>query len=48
MQVFVGNYVIPDDTAGYQRQRDAIKDAVSTYGPDHIAGITVGNEFMLK
>lgn len=23
-------------------------DAINTYGTDHIAGITVGNEFMLE
>ena len=48
MQVYVGNYVVSDDIAVYQRQRDAIKDALQTYGTDHVAGITVGNEFMLK
>ncbi|KAG6910943.1 hypothetical protein DXG01_005997 [Tephrocybe rancida] len=48
MEVYVGNYVLPDDDASYTRQRDAIKDAIQTYGEDHIAGITVGNEFMLK
>lgn len=48
MEVFVGNYVVPSDTPGYQRQRDAIHDAIATYGTDHVAGITVGNEFMLN
>jgi len=48
MQVYVGNYVVSDDIAVYQRQRNAIKDALQTYGADHVAGITVGNEFMLK
>jgi len=48
MQVYVGNYVVSDDIAIYQRQRNAIKDALRTYGADHVAGITVGNEFMLK
>ncbi|KAG6842030.1 hypothetical protein C0991_003556 [Blastosporella zonata] len=48
MQVYVGNYVVPDDNVSYTRQRDTIKDAIQTYGVDHIAGITVGNEFMLK
>jgi exo-beta-1,3-glucanase (GH17 family) len=36
-----------DDTA-YTRQRDLIKDAITTYGTDHIAGVTVGNEFILN
>lgn len=48
MQVYLGNYVVPDDNGPYERQRDAIKEALQTYGADHVAGITVGNEFMLK
>ena len=48
MQVFVGNFVVDGDSTAYERQRDAIKDAITTYGADHIAGVTVGNEFMLK
>ncbi|KAF9452419.1 glycoside hydrolase family 17 protein [Macrolepiota fuliginosa MF-IS2] len=48
MEVYLGNYVVPDDNTPYQRQRDAIKEAIVTYGPDHVAGITVGNEFMLN
>ncbi|KAG9126231.1 hypothetical protein FRC07_004339 [Ceratobasidium sp. 392] len=47
MQVFVGIYVTDDDTA-YTRQRDLIKDAITTYGVDHIAGVTVGNEYILN
>jgi len=49
MTVWLGNYAIATDSgAAYQRQRDLIKQAISTYGTDHIGGITVGNEFMLK
>ncbi|KAJ8086896.1 hypothetical protein PM082_005721 [Marasmius tenuissimus] len=49
LQVYLGNYVVPDDNgAAYTRQRDVIKQAIQTYGTDHIAGITVGNEFMLN
>ncbi|KAF8639639.1 hypothetical protein AX17_000904 [Amanita inopinata Kibby_2008] len=48
MQIFAGNYVLPSEDAGYQRQRDALKEAIQTYGTDHIGGITVGNEFMLN
>lgn len=49
MTVWLGNYVIATDNgAAYQRQRDIIKSAITTYGTDHIGGITVGNEFMLK
>ena len=48
MQVFAGNFVVEGDPTAYERQRDAIKNAITTYGADHIAGVTVGNEFMLK
>ncbi|KAI0351693.1 glycoside hydrolase [Trametes cingulata] len=48
MTVWLGNYPIPTDPAPYERQRDAIIDALKTYGADHVAGITVGNEFMLN
>jgi len=47
LEVFVGIYINEDDTA-YTRQRDLIKDAITTYGTDHIAGVTVGNEFILN
>jgi exo-beta-1,3-glucanase (GH17 family) len=48
VEVFVGNYVVADDHDAYLRQREAIKSAIETYGTDHIAGVTVGNEFMLN
>jgi len=48
MEVFLGNYVLPDEPDAYTRQRDTLRDAISTFGTDHIAGITVGNEFMLN
>jgi len=48
MTVFLGNYPVPDDNTPYTRQRDLIKAAIQTYGVDHIAGVTVGNEFMLN
>ncbi|KAH9015964.1 glycoside hydrolase family 17 protein [Lactarius deliciosus] len=49
LSVYLGNYPIPTDGgAAYTRQRDLIIDAVKTYGTDHIAGITVGNEWMLN
>jgi exo-beta-1,3-glucanase (GH17 family) len=48
MQVYLGNYVVPEDDSAYTRQRDTLKSALETYGADHVAGITVGNEFMLK
>ena len=48
MEVFLGIYTVPDDLEAYTRQRDAVMDALKTYGADHVAGVTVGNEFMLK
>ncbi|KAJ7044599.1 glycoside hydrolase [Mycena alexandri] len=48
MKVYLGNYPIPTDGgAAYVRQRDLIKDALTTYGADHVAGVTVGNEYIL-
>lgn len=32
----------------YQRQMDAVVQAIQTYGADHVAGITVGNEYLLN
>jgi hypothetical protein len=49
MTVWLGNYVVATDGgAAYARQRDEILAAVKKYGAEHIGGITVGNEFMLK
>lgn len=49
LNVYLGIYNVPTDGgASYVRQRDTIKDALQTYGADHVLGVTVGNEFMLK
>ncbi|KAF5379591.1 hypothetical protein D9757_009284 [Collybiopsis confluens] len=49
MSVYIANYPQSDDNGeAYNRQRDAIKSAIETYGSDHIAGVTVGNEFILN
>jgi len=48
VSVWLGNYVLPGDDAGYQRQRDEINDAIKTFGVDNVEGIIVGNEFMLN
>lgn len=49
MTVFLGNYPIATDNGtAYERQRNELKAAIQTYGTDHISGVTVGNEFMLK
>ncbi|KAF8754281.1 glycosyl hydrolase 17 family [Rhizoctonia solani] len=50
LEVFVGIYLadVNEDDAAYTRQRDLIKDAITTYGTDHIAGVSVGNEYILN
>ncbi|KAG7089332.1 hypothetical protein E1B28_011027 [Marasmius oreades] len=48
LQVYLGNYPIPTNNSAYQRQRDDIQDAIKKFGVDHVAGITVGNEFILN
>ncbi|KAJ7323340.1 hypothetical protein DFH08DRAFT_969408 [Mycena albidolilacea] len=40
--------VATDAGVAYVRQRDLIKDALTTYGTDHVAGISVGKEFILN
>ncbi|PPQ77383.1 LOW QUALITY PROTEIN: hypothetical protein CVT25_010965 [Psilocybe cyanescens] len=48
LKVYLGNYVVDGDPGAYERQRDVLKEALQTYGSANIAGITVGNEFMLN
>ncbi|KAF9054946.1 glycoside hydrolase family 17 protein [Hymenopellis radicata] len=48
MKVYLGNYPTPDSNSAYERQRDTIKEALQNYGADNVAGITVGNEFVLN
>ncbi|SNX87734.1 uncharacterized protein MEPE_06444 [Melanopsichium pennsylvanicum] len=47
MQVFLAVWV-DDNSTTFQRQVDNIVDAVKKYGTDHIAGISVGNEYLLN
>ncbi|KAF8195620.1 glycoside hydrolase superfamily [Mycena galopus ATCC 62051] len=48
MSVFLGNYpAATDGGAAYVRQRDEITAALTTYGTANVAGVTVGNEFVL-
>jgi exo-beta-1,3-glucanase (GH17 family) len=47
MQVYLGIYVNDNDTV-YERQRDLTKQAIQSFGDNHVAGITVGNEFILN
>ena len=48
IKIYPGIYLVDVDEAGYQRQKQALKDALLTYGTDNILGITVGNEVMLN
>jgi len=49
MQVYLGNYNLPtDNDAAYDRQKAEIQNVLQTYGADQVAGITVGNEYILK
>ncbi|KAF7332307.1 Glycoside hydrolase family 17 protein [Mycena kentingensis (nom. inval.)] len=49
MKVYLGIYPVPTDAGeAYVRQRDLVKQALQTYGTDHVAGLTVGNEFILN
>lgn len=48
LTVYLGNYVVPDGSDAYARQKQELQGAIETYGPKPIAGITVGNEYMLN
>ncbi|KAL4066944.1 glycoside hydrolase family 17 protein [Scleroderma citrinum] len=49
MSVYVGNYpVATDNGTAYYRQKAEIQSAIQTYGSANVAGITVGNEFVLN
>ncbi|KIY64983.1 glycoside hydrolase family 17 protein [Cylindrobasidium torrendii FP15055 ss-10] len=49
MTVYLGNYPsATDNDVAYERQRDVLKEALQTYGTDNVAGITVGNEYILN
>ncbi|KAF8740088.1 hypothetical protein AX14_008721 [Amanita brunnescens Koide BX004] len=49
MQVYLGDYNVPnDDDASYNRQKGEILQVIQTYGTNNIAGITVGNEYILN
>ena len=49
MSVYLAIYNVPDDKGvAYSRQLALVLDAIKTYGTDHVKGVTVGNEFMLK
>lgn len=48
MTAWLAVYNVPDNATAYEEQRDKVVDALKTYGPDHVGGVTVGNEFILK
>ena len=43
MQVWLGNYVVPNDDTSYTRQRDELTTAIQAFGVDHVSGITGNN-----
>lgn len=47
MSVYLGNYPAMDNGTAYERQKTEIVTALQTYGATHVAGVTVGNEFIL-
>ncbi|THH32245.1 hypothetical protein EUX98_g1958 [Antrodiella citrinella] len=47
MQVYLAIYNIPTDSTPYTRQKGEIQTAIETFGTNNIAGVTVGNEFIL-
>ncbi|KAJ3736178.1 hypothetical protein DFJ43DRAFT_990237, partial [Lentinula guzmanii] len=48
MTVYIANYPeATDNGEAYDRQKSAIQSAIQTFSTDHIAGVTVGNEFIL-
>jgi len=48
MMVTLAIYIDDGDWSSYTRQKAAILDVLNKYGTSNIAGITVGNEFMLN
>ncbi|KAF9779029.1 glycoside hydrolase [Thelephora terrestris] len=48
MQVTLAIYIDSGDWSSYARQKTAIQSALQTWGTSNVAGITVGNEFMLN
>lgn len=49
MSVWLGNYALATDNGtAYERQKGDIQSAIQQFGAAHVAGITVGNEFVLK
>ncbi|KAH0833086.1 glycoside hydrolase family 17 protein [Lanmaoa asiatica] len=48
MSVWLGNYpVSTDNGTAYERQRGEIQTALQQFGAANVAGVTVGNEFIL-
>ncbi|KAF8556232.1 glycoside hydrolase family 17 protein [Imleria badia] len=48
MSVWLGNYpVSTDNGTAYERQKGEIQTALQQFGANNVAGVTVGNEFIL-
>ena len=39
---------VDSNTDAFETQVSAVEDALKTYGADHVLGVTVGNEYILK
>lgn len=49
MTVWLGNYpAYNDNGTAYERQRGEIQTALQQFGATNVAGVTVGNEFILE
>ena len=48
MSAWLAVYNVPDNATAYEEQAEKVIDALKTYGADHVGGVTVGNEFILK
>ncbi|KZP00423.1 glycoside hydrolase family 17 protein [Calocera viscosa TUFC12733] len=47
LSVFLAIYVT-DNVTSYEEQKVKVLDAITTYGPQHVLGVAVGNEFILN
>lgn len=49
MSVWLGNYpAVGDNGTAYERQRGEIQTALQQFGAANVAGVTVGNEYILE
>ncbi|KAF9061675.1 hypothetical protein BDP27DRAFT_1369479 [Rhodocollybia butyracea] len=49
MTVYIANHPLSNDNGtADNHQKTAFQNALTTFGTDHVGGVTVGNEFMLE